>query len=308
MCRVLAYTGPPVVIEDLLYKPDSSLIRQAYAPQQLNMLNLGGFGMLAWDADSAQSTVPWTYRSTELPVFDNNLRALSRKACASCLLAHVRGIPYTTDASFGHHNLHPFKYHGCRWAMAHNGDLYGHHEIKQGLMQHVTPEIAHQVKGTTDSETVYALVMSLLDAPADSASPEQLLDALIEALGLISDVRRRHNIERNSAINLFFTDGESILALRYTYDFGCYDSSDPSSIHESNLNYLSLWYTAGERYSVVDNEYAMTGNPLSSDAFLLASEPLTRDVTGWVELPEYTALLVSGTGENRRIVTADIQT
>jgi len=306
MCRVLAYTGPQVIIEDLLYKPDSSLIRQAYAPQQLNMLNLGGFGMLAWDADSAQPSVPWSYRSTELPVFDNNLQALSSKACASCLLAHVRGIPYSTDGGFGQHNLHPFKYQGCRWAMAHNGDLYGHHHIKQALMQHVKPSIARQMRGTTDSETIYALVMSLLDGQPDKASPEQLLQALITSLDVIGEVRRSHHIERNSALNLFFTDGESILALRYTYDFGCYDSSDPQSIHESNLNYLSLWYTAGEFYNVVNNDYAMTGNPVRSDAFLLASEPLTRDVTGWVELAEYTALLVSGTGANRTIVTADM--
>ena len=47
MCRVLAYAGAPVLVDDLLFKPDSSLVRQAYAPQQLHMLNLGGFGLTA---------------------------------------------------------------------------------------------------------------------------------------------------------------------------------------------------------------------------------------------------------------------
>ena len=53
MCRVLAYLGRPTLIDDLLYQPDSSLVRQAYAPQMLVGSNQGVFafgirhGMLA---------------------------------------------------------------------------------------------------------------------------------------------------------------------------------------------------------------------------------------------------------------------
>jgi len=306
MCRVLAYSGPPVILDDLLYKPDSSLIRQAYDPQQLSMLNLGGFGMLAWDNSSAIPELPWNYRSTELPVFDNNLRALSRKAQASCLLAHVRGIPYSTEAGFGPHNLHPFQYEGCRWAMAHNGDLFGYDMMKPELMAQVSPHIQKRMRGNTDSETIYGLTMSLLGERVENASAEQLLEALKDTIRIVGDIRDRHNIDRSSAINLFFTDGEAILALRYSYDFGCYGIEDPGAVHESNLRYLSLWYTAGERYTVVDNEYMMSGDPASSEAFLMASEPLTRDTTGWVEVPEYSALMVCGDGNQRTIVTADI--
>jgi len=30
MCRVLAYLGSPILLENLLYRPDSSLLKQAY--------------------------------------------------------------------------------------------------------------------------------------------------------------------------------------------------------------------------------------------------------------------------------------
>lgn len=306
MCRVLAYSGPPVSLEDLLYKPDSSLIRQAYAPRQLHMLNLGGFGMLAWDRSSPRPELPWDYRSTELPVFDVNLQALSRKARATCLLAHVRGIPYQADAGYGPHNLHPFRFEGCRWAMAHNGDLHGHDRIKPELIPDLSRDILRQMRGTTDSETIYGVVMSILGNRAADASPTELLDGICESLEHIAYTRRRLGIERNSAINLFFSDGEGILALRYTYDFGCYNTQDPESVHESNLAYLSLWYTAGESYQVEDGQFRMGGAADRTEAFLLASEPLTSDVTGWVELPEYTALMVSGNGGERIITTADI--
>lgn len=262
--------------------------------------------MLAWDASSVNPELPWNYRSTELPIFDSNLRSLSRKAQASCLLAHVRGIPYTTTAGFGPHNLHPFLYPGCCWAMAHNGDLVGHAVMKPEMMQHVSTDIAQCMQGNTDSETLYALTMSLLGKRAHHATVEQLLEALTSALEIVATIREKNGINRNSAINLFFTDGENMLALRYTYDFGCYSTEDPGAIHESNLRYLSLWYTTGQSYTLIDNQHTMAGDPASMEAFLLASEPLTRDTTGWIEVPEYSALAVSGTGATRNIRHIDI--
>ncbi len=301
MCRVLAYSGPPVPIEDLLFKPDSSLVRQAYAPRQLEMLNLGGFGMLAWDDQSPDPEVPWDYRSTELPVFDGNLRRLSRKARASCLLAHVRGIPYSDDAGFGSHNLHPFQYPGCRWAMAHNGDLHGIDSLRPELLSAMAPGVVARIRGTTDSELIYATLVSRLGVRAAEADADELQQALVETLAAIAALRVDHGIDRSSAVNLFFSDGESIVALRYTYDFGCYDTACADGIQESNLRYLGLWYTTGERYQAVDGEYRTVGDAGRCEAFLLASEPLTRDVTGWVEVPEHSILRVTGRGAGRRV-------
>ena len=54
MCRVLAYLGQPVPLDDLLYNADGSLVAQAYAPKMLRMVNLAGFGMAAWGPASRQ--------------------------------------------------------------------------------------------------------------------------------------------------------------------------------------------------------------------------------------------------------------
>lgn len=291
-----------MVLEDLLYKPDSSLVRQSYDPQQLHMLNLGGFGMLAWDVDSPEPRLPWAYRSTELPLFDDNLRSLSRKARATCLLAHVRGVAYDADAGFGRHNLHPFHYPGCRWAMAHNGDLYGLDLFRFDLLASIDRSLVARLRGNTDSELIYAATVSRLGSRAADASPQELQSALAETLSHIALLRAARRIERNSAVNLFFCDGESIVALRYTFDFGCYDTQRPERIHESNLRYLSLWYTTGERYGeVAAGEYRTRGDAGRCEAFLLASEPLTRDVTGWVEVPEHSVLSVTGRGVARQV-------
>ena len=96
-------------------------------------------------------------------------------------------------------------------------------------------------------------------------------------------------------MNLFITDGEQLAAVRYCFDFGCYPTDDPATLQEQSLsyqtlNYQSLWYTAGREYGLHDGEWRMTGGSEHSDSILVASEPLTRDIGAWVELPEYCVL------------------
>jgi hypothetical protein len=47
MCRALAYLGQPVLLDNLLYRPDSALVKQSFMPKMLHSLNLAGFGMTA---------------------------------------------------------------------------------------------------------------------------------------------------------------------------------------------------------------------------------------------------------------------
>ena len=123
MCRVLMYKGEAVRLDDLLYQPNNSLVKQAYDPQMLDELSFAGFGLLAWDNTSHDPDIPFGYRSTNLPVFDRNLKDLAEKLRVTALIAHVRGVPYSETATVGEQNLHPFRYRGYRLAMAHNGDL-----------------------------------------------------------------------------------------------------------------------------------------------------------------------------------------
>jgi predicted glutamine amidotransferase len=91
-------------------------------------------------------------------------------------------------------------------------------------------------------------------------------------------------------VNLFVTDGRQVAAARYCFDFGRYGTGDPTRVHEANMNYVSLWYTAGRGYGLHEGEWKMTGGAEYADSILIASEPLTRDVASWVEVPEYSIL------------------
>ena len=290
MCRALLYLGEPVLLDNLLYQPDSALVRQATMPKMLHMLNLAGFGLRAWDPASREPGKPWAYASTELPVFDRNLKGLAEKVEASAVLAHVRGVAYSTTVDITPANVHPFQFPGCPVAMAHNGDLARFAELKPALAAHVPDALARHVRGTTDSEWIYALVLSGLRDPFAVPEGGELADAVVRALAIIRAERERLGIDVSSSANLFFADGTQILALRYCFDFGRFATGDPARIHEANLNFLSLWYTLGHDYGLHDGEWKMIGGPEAASAILVASEPLTRDVASWVEVPEYAML------------------
>ena len=66
MCRALLYLGEPVMLDNLLFQPDSALVRQSYMPKMLNLLNLAGFGLRAWDRAShaPESATRSSHRTT----------------------------------------------------------------------------------------------------------------------------------------------------------------------------------------------------------------------------------------------------
>ena len=290
MCRALLYLGEPVLLDHLLFQPDSALVRQSYMPKMLNMLNLAGFGLRAWDPGSHVPDKPFFYGSPSLPVFDRNLKNLAEKVRAACVLAHVRGVAYSTAVEISLQNVHPFQFDGLPWALAHNGDLAGMSEMKPLLIPQVKPEFLARIRGTTDSEWIYALFISQLRRPEASATQQEVFEAIEKTLVILRAARREIGMTLSSSVNLFIANGSQLAAVRYCFDFGRYPTDEVTRVHEANLSFLSLWYTLGRGYGMHDDEWKMTGGAERADSILVASEPLTRDTSSWVELPEYGAL------------------
>lgn len=295
MCRILSYLGGPVLLDDLLYAPDSSLLNQTIAAQMLAMLNLAGFGMAAWDPSSHEPQAPYRYRTTQVAVFDRNLKELASKLRVGALLAHIRGVPLTSTVQVNDQNVHPFRFDGVPLAMAHNGDLAGFRDMRFDLVPHVRPEFARAISGSTDSEWIYALVVSALPDPGAVNAPDAILAAIRSALATIRTVRERHGIDRSSSANLIFCDGTNLVAVRYTFDFGRFGAGQM----QGSAEFLSMWYTFGADYGLHDGEWKLTGGAGQADSILVASEPLTRDFATWIEVPEYSALVVRNDGARR---------
>lgn len=292
MCRVLMYKGDAVSLDDLLYQPNNSLVKQAYDPQMLDMLSLAGFGMLAWDDTSHHPDVPFSHRSLNIPIFDQNLKDLAEKLRVTALIAHVRGVQFHQNPTVGEQNLHPFQYKGYRLALAHNGHLAAFDRMRFALVEHIKPEIARLIRGNTDTEWIYALLLSQLKDPRAAVGPNAIVRALEETLSIVRAVRRQHDIAVSSPANLFISDGSNLVAARFAFDYGCYDMQDPAEIRNSRHMFPDIWYTTGKSYGLHDDEWKMIGGPMEAGgSVLISSEPLTRDTSTWFEVPEYSAII-----------------
>ena len=299
MCRALLYLGQPVLLDNLLFQPDSALIRQSYMPKMLHMLNLAGFGMRAWSSASHAPDQPWSYAVTTLPVFDRNLKSMAEKIEVQSLLAHVRGVPYHTRVEISPQNVHPFQFPGVPLAMAHNGDLADIERMKPLMVNYIKPRYLSAIRGTTDSEWIYALLLSCFDDEGDLGphlNAQTLRQAIARLIGILRALRAELSITVSSSMNLFLASKNQIAALRYCFDFGRYHTRDPGRVHEANLSYLSLWYTLGGHYGLHEGEWCMQGGS-SADSVIIASEPLSRDIHRWVEVPEYGLLVVDGSDD-----------
>src|ERR1043165_7120146 len=88
MCRWLAYSGSPLSLETILYKPKHSLVDQSlHSDLGAEPTNGDGFG-IGWDNDFART--PGVYRSIEPAWNDRNLRDLSAHVMSPVVFAHIR--------------------------------------------------------------------------------------------------------------------------------------------------------------------------------------------------------------------------
>jgi glutamine amidotransferase len=288
MCRVLAYLGEPLPVRSLLFDADNGLVAQSHSPRMMNtFLNLAGFGMQAWDPASLHPEEPFTYKTTTLPSFDRNLRFLSAKIAPTCLVAHVRGVTYSDEVVVADTNLHPFRFPGASVVLAHNGHLRQFARMRYSLVEHVRAELAQCIEGTTDSEWIYALILSQLDDPFGLPETRELADATARALRILREVRAAHGIDTSSPVNLFLSTGRAVVATRFSFDYGWYPPED--EMLETDLPFVSLWYALGGSYDARDGNWEMTAAD-SPRSVIIASEPLTNDHSSWLEVPEYSML------------------
>ncbi|WP_036964561.1 class II glutamine amidotransferase [Promicromonospora kroppenstedtii] len=269
MCRWLAYSGSPVLLEDLLYKPENSLVVQSrHSRLGAETINGDGFGV-GWYGALEE---PGIYHSTEPAWNDRNLREISAHSAAGRVFAHIRA---STGTDVQQANCHPFR-HG-RWLWMHNGSIAEFRAVKRDLMLAVAPALYPEIEGSTDSELFFylALTFGLEDDPPG---------AVARAVGLIEETGRRHGVEHPIQMTVATTDGATTWAFRYSSV-----GESRSLFHSTDISTL--------RHQYPDNPVL---HGLSDDARLVVSEPLGDLRGAWREVPESTCLVVRGGREELR--------
>jgi predicted glutamine amidotransferase len=261
MCRWLAYSGSPVLLDELLFKSENSLVVQSkHSRLGVETTNGDGFG-IGWYG--AQET-PGIYHGTAPAWNDQNLRELAAHASAGRVFAHIRA---TTGTAVQQTNCHPFRY--GRWLWMHNGAISGFPALKRDLTLAVEPALFPDIDGSTDSELFFflALTFGLQDDPPS---------AVARAVGFIEETGRRHGIEFPLQMTVATTDGETTWAFRYSSE-----GRSRSLFHSTDVATLKLQYP--------DNRVL---HELSDDARLVVSEPLGDLRGAWHEVPESSCLVI----------------
>lgn len=256
MCRWLAYSGTPLLLDTVLYKPTHSLIDQSlHSRLGVETTNGDGFGV-GWY--TGEDVTPAVLRDTG-PAWNNRtLREIADHVRSPLFFAHIRA---STGTAVQQSNCHPFR-HG-RWMWMHNGAIADFHLLRRDLCLLVDPALFTDIEGTTDSEVMFYLAVTF---GLDQDPP----GAVARMVGVVERSGHRHGVEFPMQMTVAVTDGESVWAFRYSSR-----GASRSLFYSSRVDTLRKLHP--------DVTFL---RDVSDETRLIVSEPLSDLPGAWQEVPE----------------------
>jgi predicted glutamine amidotransferase len=263
VCRWLAYSGSPILLEEILFKPAHSLIDQSlHSRLGAETTNGDGFG-IGWYAGAG---TPALYHSVEPAWNDRNLRELATHIESPLVLAHVRA---SSGSPIQQTNCHPFR-HG-RWLWMHNGVIRDFPAVKRDLAFEIDPSLYSSIEGSTDSELLFFLALTY-------GLEDDVVEAVERAVGFVEATGRAIGIEHPIQMTIATTNGQQLWAFRYS-----------SERRSRSLYFSTSVHALREVYP--DNPVFQE---LDEETRLVVSEPLGDLPGAWNEVPESSVGIVGG--------------
>ena len=249
-------TATPFQSEALIPRRQHSLIDQSlHSREGAETTNGDGFGV-GWYSELGG--IPGLYKSIQPAWNDRNLRELSKHISSPLFFAHIRA---SSGTAVQETNAHPFRY--GRWLFMHNGLVREFPRVRRDLMLAIDPALFPDIEGSSDSEVLFhlALTFGLQDDP---------LTALELMVGFVEEVGHRHEVEYPLMMTVATTDGEQIIAARY--------SSEGQS--------RSLYFSTEAHALKAQHPDIEELQELSDETRAIVSEPLGDVVGAWNKVPE----------------------
>lgn len=258
MCRWLGYSGAPIYLDELILKPEYSLIEQSRkARLGTTTTNGDGFG-IGWYGNRE---TPGLYKDIHPAWNDRNLQDLAAHIQSPLFLAHVRA---GTGTAVQRTNCHPFQ-HG-KWLFVHNGLIRDFRKVRRELALAVEPEFFPMIGGSTDTELMLYLALTF----GLEADP---LGGLERMVGFVEKTCADYGIEDCLQLSAGLSDGERLLAVRYSTE-----RRSRTLFHSKSMQAL--------------DEINPELSQFSPDARAVVSEPIEDMTEAWEEIPESTAIIV----------------
>ena len=222
MCRLAAYIGPELPLEQFLLSPQHSLYRQSWQPREMReaVLCADGFG-IGWHGGRG----PALYLNDRPIWHDVNLPTLAGILRSGSWAANVRSATPGQVVHAG--NCQPFL--AGDWLFLHNGFIEGFHPDGREIMLRLLPSSkVASLRGSNDSSFICALLEQELDALADPAA----------ALGAVAGKLAEHYEGRKIMLNLLISRPGQLYALRHSALEHCaslYNCHDSEAFPKSHL-------------------------------------------------------------------------
>ena len=272
MCRLALYIGPEITLSSLVTEPSHSIIHQSYhSREREEPLNGDGFGVAWYAGDDGRQ--PAVFKEIS-PAWSNpNLLSIAPVVKSACILAHVRAA--TVGLPVMQTNCHPFTWNDLTFM--HNGEIAGFDKIRRDLRRSLSDESYQWIRGSTDSEHLFALFLDRYEVTPESADEiDRLTLALTETIATLEKLRRAAGVKEESYLNLVVTNGDVAVVSRFS---------------STGATPNSLYVNAGNTYVCNNGHCEMLKS--DDDAVLVASEPLSDD-DGWVRVAENHVVRING--------------
>jgi predicted glutamine amidotransferase len=208
MCRLYALVSTG--------EPDRTLVRSTLGA----FFRLAGKGIRhtdGWGIGQYASGNPAVTKRPTSALIDPEVGPAIAAAAGKIILAHVRN---GTDGGRTEANTHPFV---CgRFMFEHNGRFVG----KERLRQMLPPDHLQRVKGETDSELIFQVLISHVEHEGE------LIAGTVAGIRALLAARE----VGTTALNFIVSDGDRLLAYRMAF---------------KNREHYSLNYAAGDQRSTV---------------------------------------------------------
>jgi len=292
MCRVLAYIGPEIPIESLLLEPENSLLNQSLDPGLYPRLHLAGWGFGLWSAKLLKPEEPFLYHRPMAAFYDNNAQSIIPSLQGSTLLAHIRAASYNSLCVLADENCHPFSFDGTPWIIAQNGGLPNWKRLQRELMQHCDDRYFKQMRGTTDTEFLFVLLLSLLNGDSD----EDVQEGFEKLLKVILAAMKKLELVELTKLKIALVAPNRIIGVNYgvghkgeTTPAGDWQdlrkSGPETDDYALSMLLEPMYLLIGKDFENHEKSYKVDSCPVDeATSAILSSEPLTDDRDEWVNI------------------------
>ena len=154
--------------------------------------------------------------------------------------------------------------------MMHNGGVENFSALKRQIREPLSDEFYNWIKGQTDSEHLFALLLHYLFEDNSAITPDRVIQAFERMFDHLHKLMNQHNIIEPAYLNMVVTNGLFVVGTRFI--------TDPKETP------LTLYHSQAANYAVENGIGKIRPADAGERSILVVSEKLSDD-NDWIVVP-----------------------